>query len=276
MNFTDFKAFNKYINVASPKHNMIDVGLYTPDFRSESPAVNTNYYRVSVKFDVKAHDGRSSMCFSSPNQPFEWGDYKIDNGYYVQITDNLISNNQHLRYTFLTYRLNGLLFLNDEEEQIITDLFKLSYKEYSKPDFSVDLLAGYSNLMLTHIAQFYKRQMQGKEQQYSPLVDRFFDQLESYYTKISRDEITQPSVQYFADNLNVTPNYLSDIIKHYTGKPALEHIHAHIINTSKNLLQNKTTTISQVADQLGFEYASYFTRFFRKMTGTAPSKFRNL
>ncbi|MEM9144442.1 MAG: helix-turn-helix domain-containing protein, partial [Bacteroidota bacterium] len=88
-------------------------------------------------------------------------------------------------------------------------------------------------------------------------------------------EIVQPSVNYFADRLHITPNYLSDVVRYHSGKPALEHIHEHIVAQAKQLLAQKRYSVSEIAYQLGFEYPSYFTRLFRKQTGTTPSQYRN-
>ena len=104
--------------------------------------------------------------------------------------------------------------------------------------------------------------------------DDFFTLLDNYYEK--NGQVVQPSVNYFAKQLNVTPNYLSDVIKFYSGKPALEHIHQHIVKVAKMLLIQKKSTISEIAYQLGFEYPNYFSRLFRKVTGVSPSNFSNL
>ncbi|MEM9681019.1 MAG: helix-turn-helix domain-containing protein, partial [Bacteroidota bacterium] len=98
--------------------------------------------------------------------------------------------------------------------------------------------------------------------------------LTSYYQQ-DHQNITQPSVAYFAKQLNVTPNYLSDLVKFHTGKPVLEHIHTQIIDEAKNRLKNNQLNISEVAYGLGFEYPNYFSRLFRKTTGKSPSSFRN-
>ena len=101
----------------------------------------------------------------------------------------------------------------------------------------MDLVLAYCNLIFAHTAQFYKRQFGERKEQYSQLVNDFFTLLDNYYEK--NGHVVQPSVSYFADQLNVTPNYLSDVIKFYSGKPALEHIHQHIVKVAKFLLVQK-------------------------------------
>ncbi len=277
MKFDDIASFNEYTNARKPRHRFIDIGTYPQDFLLSSPAVYPNFYRISIKYGLENDKKKGYMYFSSPNQPIEWKTDTPWKGYYINITEELIANNQHLHYSFLNYGLHEPLFLKKEEEAIITQLFKEALKEYDKAIFSIDLLLAYANLLFAHVAQFYKRQFGERKEQYSKLVGDFFSLLDNYYVQHGEDSKTvQPSVHYFADRLNVTPNYLSDVIKFYTGKPALEHIHQHIVKVAKSLLVQKKTTISEIAYRLGFEYPNYFSRLFRKVTGVSPSIFSNL
>jgi AraC-like DNA-binding protein len=98
--------------------------------------------------------------------------------------------------------------------------------------------------------------------------------LKTYYSKSTDIEIQQPSVKYFANKLNVTPNYLSDTIRHHSGKSALTIIHDFIIEEAKNKLTNSNLTVSEISYQLGFEYSNYFSRLFKRKTNLSPSDFR--
>ena len=274
MRFENIKSFNKYTNTRLPKHDFIDIGEYHKDFLLSSTPVYPNFYRISIKYGLEEDKEKGFMYFSSPNQPIEWKTEIPWRGYFINITEDLISNNQHLEYSFLNYGLHEPLFLKQEEEIIITQHYKAALSEYRKDAFSMDLILAYCNLIFAHVAQFYKRQFGERKEQYSQLVNDFFTLLDNYYEK--NGQVVQPSVNYFAKQLNVTPNYLSDVIKFYSGKPALEHIHQHIVKVAKMLLIQKKSTISEIAYQLGFEYPNYFSRLFRKVTGVSPSNFSNL
>ncbi|MEM8569066.1 MAG: helix-turn-helix domain-containing protein [Bacteroidota bacterium] len=274
MKFKSIASFNEYTNVRKPAHGFIDVGGYPKDFLSSSPPVYLNFYRISIKYGLENDKEKGFMYFSSPNQAIEWSTDVPWEGYYINITEDLISNNQHLEYSFLNYGLHEPLFLKPEEETTITKLFKEAYLEYNKEAFSMDLLLAYCNLIFAHVAQFYKRQFGEREEPYSTLVKDFFSLLNSYYDQnLKNNKVVQPSVNHFANQLNVTPNYLSDVIRFYTGKPALDHIHQHIVKMAKSLLVQKRSTISEIAYGLGFEYPNYFSRLFRKVTGVSPSRF---
>ncbi|UWX61813.1 helix-turn-helix domain-containing protein [Chryseobacterium oranimense] len=267
------KSFNQYVKAEMPKHDWIDIGFYPDSFILASPPVYPDFYRISIKLELEGEDGRSLMFFSSPNQPVEWDVEKPFKGYYIQITEDIIANYQHLEYSFLTYGLHEPLYLEKEEEMIITQIFKDALREYESADFSMNLLLAYCNLMFAHVSKFYERQFGERKEKYNRLVNDFFELLNTYYN--NNQNVTQPTVAYFAKKLNITPNYLSDLIKFHTGKPVLEHIHLQIIDTSKNLLKSNKHTVSEIAYKLGFEYPNYFSRLFKKVTGKSPSNFQN-
>jgi AraC-like DNA-binding protein len=268
------KSFNQYVKAEMPKHDWIDIGFYPDSFILTSPPVCPNFYRISIKFELEDEDGRSLMFFSSPNQPIEWDVKKPFKGYYIQITEDIIANYQHLEYSFLTYGLHEPLYLEKEEEMIITQIFKDALREYESADFSMNLLLAYCNLMFAHVSKFYERQFGERKEKYNRLVNDFFELLKTYYNN-NNQYVTQPTVTYFAKKLNITPNYLSDLIRFHTGQPVLEHIHLQIIDTSKSLLKSNKHTVSEIAYKLGFEYPNYFSRLFKKVTGKSPSNFQN-
>jgi AraC-like DNA-binding protein len=75
--------------------------------------------------------------------------------------------------------------------------------------------------------------------------------------------------------LNLSPNYLSDLLQKFTGKTTLEHIHLEIIDRAKSLLWGTDASISEIAYQLGFEHPSHFTKVFKSKTGRSPSEYRH-
>ena len=275
MKLKDISAFNQYTGAKPPKHKSIDIGSYPKDFLLASPPVYPSFYRISIKYGLENENDRGFMYFSSPNQPITWETKTPWRGYYIQLTEAIFSNHQHLAYSFLTYGLHEPLYLEKDEETIITQLFRGALKEYERETFSLNLLVAYCNLLFAHVSRFYERQFGERKEQYNTLINNFFSLLNSYYDNDNVQNIVQPTVSYFANKLNVTPNYLSDLIKFHTGKPVLEHIHLQIIDTAKRRLKHNELTISEVAYGLGFEYPNYFSRLFRKATGKSPSSFRN-
>jgi len=91
---------------------------------------------------------------------------------------------------------------------------------------------------------------------------------------VSKLYIDSKNVGDYAERLNVTPNYLTTAVKQNTGKTAKEIIHNRIYLESKNMLAFSSLGISEIAYQLNFQEPTHFTRFFKKLSGTTPHKFR--
>jgi AraC family transcriptional activator of pobA len=77
-----------------------------------------------------------------------------------------------------------------------------------------------------------------------------------------------------SSQLNLSPRYLSDMLKQETGKTAIGLIHIYLINEAKNRLRNDEQRVSEIAYALGFEDLSNFSRLFKKETGVTLNQFK--
>jgi YesN/AraC family two-component response regulator len=117
--------------------------------------------------------------------------------------------------------------------------------------------------LLTKGAQVKKVQLSRKE----AITARFIELLNIYFK-------TQRQLSFYADKLNITPPYLSQVIKEVSGKTAGEMIDEVVVIEAKRLLKDPQYNITEVSDQLNFTSASFFGKFFKKHTGKSPSKYR--
>lgn len=83
------------------------------------------------------------------------------------------------------------------------------------------------------------------------------------------------NLNFYADSLAVSENYLNRCVNNVTNKPPKQHINELLINHSKVLLQNYSKDISQVAFELNFSDPSYFGRLFKQLTKLTPTEYRN-
>lgn len=100
------------------------------------------------------------------------------------------------------------------------------------------------------------------------ITTQFFSQIEAGIPK------TQRSVSHYADQLSVTPKYLSDTIKRVTGISVSAHINNAATAIALAYLKDSTMSVSQIADEMNFSSLSYFSRFCLKHIGMSPAKFR--
>jgi AraC-like DNA-binding protein len=150
-------------------------------------------------------------------------------------------------------------------------------KEYHNniDDYSKSIILSHLSTLLKYAQRFYKRQFINREELTGATFTKFNEILSSYFEDRKNTDFGLPTVNYMAEKLHVSSRYLSDLLKQETGKTTLELIHLFLISEAKNLLMQGDQNISEIAFQLGFENANYFSRLFKKEVGMTPFQFKN-
>ena len=81
-------------------------------------------------------------------------------------------------------------------------------------------------------------------------------------------------MNYFADQICLSPNYFGDLVKRETGKSVKEYLQQKLLDVAKEQLLDPKKSITQVSNLLGYQYPQHFIRFFKRMTGNTPNEFR--
>lgn len=95
-----------------------------------------------------------------------------------------------------------------------------------------------------------------------------------FYSLVEQNCIQHKNIAWYAEQLCITPKYLSNVIKKTTGRPVGAWLDEHILLQAKTLLTTTRLTVQQIADRLGFKNQSHFGTFFRRHTGVGPALFR--
>ena len=179
-------------------------------------------------------------------------------------------------YGFFSYAVNEALHLSDKEEKMLGGLFKNIELEYqtSIDQFSQDVMVSQLELLLNYCNRFYNRQFITRKTSSNDLLSKLEALLDEYFNTEKIMEQGLPSIQYFASRLNVSPNYLSDMLKTLTGHTTQQHIHNKIIEQAKVKLTTTNLSISEIAYQLGFEHPQSFNKLFKSKTTMTPVAFR--
>ncbi len=130
--------------------------------------------------------------------------------------------------------------------------------------------------MLNYSVRFYERQMNTRSAQNSGVIAKVERLLKDYYKDNKLINTGQPTIQYLADNCNLSPSYLSDLLTKETGKSAKDHINDFLVDKAKHLLLSSNDSIGSIAYNLGFNYPHYFGRVFKQKTGQTPQEYRQL
>ncbi len=128
--------------------------------------------------------------------------------------------------------------------------------------------------MLKYSQRFYKRQFINRTELSGKTVSKFNDALAAYFKNGLLITQGLPTVNALASQLNLSPRYLSDMLKQETGKTAIDLIHIYLVNEAKNKLMSDDQRVSEIAYELGFENLPYFSRLFKQETGISPNQFK--
>ena len=181
-------------------------------------------------------------------------------------------------YTFFHYETSEALHLSEKEKQILFDCVQKIEAELQEniDSHSQTLLVSNIELLLNYCSRYYGRQFITRKSTHSNTVAQVQSLLKNYFRTEQLQEKGLPTVRYLADQVHLSPNYLSDLLKKETGMNSQDHIHYFLIEEAKNILLNSDRSVSEIAYGLGFEYPQYFSKLFKQKTGQSPAAFRNL
>ena len=177
-------------------------------------------------------------------------------------------------FSFFDYRINEALHMTSEERDVMVALIKQLENElrFESDSMQNRIIAGFINLLLRYAQRFYNRQFVSRTVLNNDILARFEKLLKEYFEQERQLKIGVPTVQYCSEQLNMSPSYLSDVIKKTTGETANRYIKQYVIQLAKNRLVSGMNS-SEVAYSLGFDYPQHFSRTFKKITGETPSEY---
>ncbi|MEO7214494.1 MAG: AraC family transcriptional regulator [Mucilaginibacter sp.] len=223
-----------------------------------------------------------SLMFTAPNQVVGHIDSYTDNeGLSLFIHPDFLQGYplaaKIKQFGFFSYASNEALHISEQERTTMLAIYSIIREELNSriDDFTHEMIIAQTELLLNYAKRFYNRQFLTRKVVNSDLVQQLEELLNAYFNKDKQVGDGVPTVQYLADKLNYTPNYLSDMLRSLTGLNAQQHIHQKLIERSKELLSTTHLTISEVAYQLGFEHPQSFSRLFKMKTKTSPAQFRS-
>ncbi len=180
------------------------------------------------------------------------------------------------QYGFFSYAANETLHLSDKEKATIMSVFEIIKEELNNrlDDFSQDVIISQIELLLNYANRFYKRQFNTRKAVSNDLLQKLEAILDDYFNNERSIDQGIPTVQFLSDNLNISPSYLSDMLRSLTGQNAQQHIHNKLIEKAKEKLSTTSLSVSEVAYELGFEHSQSFSKLFKTKTNLSPLEFR--
>jgi AraC-like DNA-binding protein len=181
-------------------------------------------------------------------------------------------------YNFFSYEVTESLHLSEKEKQVLYDcVLKIEAELQENIDVhSQAIVVSSLELLLNYCTRFYGRQFITRKSSNNQVVAQIEKILNQYFKGSDFSEKGLPTVKDLAEQVHLSPGYLSDLLKKETGKNTQDHIHFHLIEEAKNILLSTDKSVSEIAYSLGFEYPQYFSKLFKAKTGKTPLEFRSM
>lgn len=288
--------YHQVLEIGKPEHPLVSVismDDFKPPVGNSRISVVFEFYVISLKrtfegkikytYGQQAYDfDEGIMFFIAPKQLFSFDadqDYK-NSGWMLLVHPDFLWGTPLAKtirqYEFFDYSANEALFLSEKEENTIAGIAQLIKQEYHAniDKFSQGLIVAQIELLLQYCDRFYNRQFLTRKISSHQTLNRVEELLDEYFNKGDLIQKGLPSVQFIAEALNVSPTYLSALLKALTGQSTQQHIHEKLIEKAKEKLSLTNLSISEIAYSLGFEHAPSFSKLFKGKTNLSPLQFR--
>jgi len=293
--FDSISDAHRAFGLPEPQHPLISLinGAKISNINPPSGTHVLHFYKISYKsvqsgrlrygpdyYDF--HEG--GLLFASPNQII--GSDEGDNGaldcslYTLLIHPDFFLGHplsqEIRRYGFFSYSTKEALHLSQEEKDTVISIFKMMETELNNriDDFSQDVIIAQIALLLNFADRFYKRQFITRKAINNDIIQKLETYLDDYLSNDKSLNNGIPTVKSLADQVNLSPSYLSDMLRSLTGRNAQQVIHDKLIEKAKEKLSTTELTVSEIAYELGFEYSQSFSRLFKNKTEMSPVEFR--
>jgi AraC-like DNA-binding protein len=291
--YDSIKTYNETFNhpTLHPLVSLLDLSKGNPLKRSK---FRLDFYAIIIK-DSKCGDLRyglkhydyeeGTIVFFGPGQvggTEPEGEWHQPYGLALVFHPDLIKGTSLAKtiheYSYFSYDSCEALHVSEKERALIDICFGNIETEVKQniDKHSKKILVANIELLLKYCSRFYDRQFITRETANHQVIEKFENLLTDYILSENLQNIGLPSVTYFAEELQLSPNYLGDLLKKETGKTTLELIHLKILDLAKEKVIDTSKSISEIAYELGFKYPQHFTRLFKQKVGISPLEFRGL
>lgn len=285
-----------FLSIPKPDHPLVSVipidGTII-DFDYGDYKYVFDFYQISFKdgFSGSFRYGRNrydfeegTLLFTKPGQTMQI-DHEVESGsgsgWVLLFHPDLIRKSSlgHTidEYSFFSYDLNEALHLSEKEKNALTSIVHEIKIEYSQniDKHSQELIISNIEMLLKYSMRYYDRQFYTRTNLNKDILSQFNTFIKEYYTsgQVIIDGVL--TVKRCAQKLNLSVNYLGDLVKSETGRSAKDYINDYVIEKAKTMLWGSNESVSHIAYSLGFEYPQGFNKLFKSKVGLSPSQYRN-
>ncbi len=224
---------------------------------------------------------KGSLLMTFPNNVL-----KIEAGYPTATVRGIMLSQDFMRMLqvdvknslplFMRLAYNPLVNLTQEQQEDIERYFDLLENISNNSDLAHrdEIVRGLLMSMFYRISDTYEQRPQVLDEKERSVRNRREEYFAKFITLLSENFKRERTVGFYAEQMCVTPKYLSLLIKDFSGKSAAEWIDSYVITEAKTLLRYSTMSIQEVAYELNFSSQSFFGKYFKHLTGMSPSEYK--
>lgn len=291
--FNSLSELHNAMGQPKPLHpliSIIDYGQAVFDPKDLEQGIILNFYKISFKtnFNGRLRYGHGfydfeegGMSFVAPGQLLKMQDEESDySGMSLHIHPDFIrpySLNANIKqYGFFSYSASEALYLSDKEKETILAVYNNIGDELSQriDNFSQDVIISQIELLLNYSNRFYNRQFLTRKAVNNDVLAKLETLLDDYFNDEKPLLQGLPTVNFAAGQLQLSPRYLSDLLRSLTGQNTQQFIHEKLIEKAKEYIAQGTLSVSEIAYRLGFEHPQSFNKLFRQKTNLSPIAFK--
>jgi AraC family transcriptional activator of pobA len=285
--------FHRLLSLPEPRHPLVSVINLTESIFLEDDVwkgfVN-RFYCVALKREAKGkirygqqhYDyNKGVLSFTAPNQVqyLDLNNIECGSGYLLIFHPDFLLAHPLAStingYNFFSYAVNEALHLSaEEEDDLITILNKIDKECMHIDTYTQEIILSQIELLLNYSKRFYERQFITRKSHNHQLLAKFERLVDVFFESSATTQPELLTVQRMAELMNLSPNYLSDLLRMHTGQNTQQHIHQRLIEKAKEKLSTTNLSVSEIAYTLGFEHAQSFSTLFKKKTNLSPLEFR--
>jgi len=292
--FKTISEYHQFRGLPKPEHPLVSVinfAAITQISDDEPKSIIQDFYAIALKkyINCKMNYGQQeydfdegTMFFISPGQIYsiQANTALTHSGWLLLIHPDFFWNTSLAKtirqYEYFSYSVNEALYLSEKEEVTITGVLQNIEQEYHSniDKFSQPVILAQFELLLNYADRFYHRQFLTRKITNQKILTRLEEILTAYFNNDNLIEKGLPTVQVIAQSLNVSPNYLSSLLKVLTGQSTQQYIHDKLIEKAKEKLSITNLSVSEIAYELGFEHPQSFSKLFKTKVNLSPLEFR--
>lgn len=157
-----------------------------------------------------------------------------------------------------------------KEQTVIDGIMQTVWAVVHQPEHNVETVQSLVAALIYYYANLKKREIEERKGHRSREIELF----EQFMQLVNMHGNREHSLGFYADKMCLTERYLGKMIRNASGMTAKKWIDRATITAAKVMLRHTDKQVSLIAYELQFPNASFFCKFFRRMTGITPGEYR--